>query len=58
MVFDLFIAGLVVWETVYSVSFSAALLSKGQKSGGIFVLILTALAALLCLNYLFGFISL
>ncbi len=58
MILDLFVSLLVVWETVYSFSFGRALIGKKQFAAGIFVIFLSAAALLLCINYVFGFVSL
>lgn len=58
MILDFFVSLLVIWETVYACSFGRALIGKGQFAAGIFVIAVSAAALILCINYIFGFISL
>lgn len=54
MLFYIIFALLVIWETVYSVSYGVSLIKSGKKSGGIFLLLLPLISLILCFNFIFG----
>ncbi len=49
----IFVGLLVLWETVYTVSFGIAQFRNGKKAGAIFAVFLAFSIAILYLNYIF-----
>ncbi len=49
----IFVGLLVLWETVYTVSFGIAQLKNGKKAGAVFAFFLTFSTAILYFNYIF-----
>lgn len=56
MLTNLLLAVLLLWETVYSVSFGAFLIKSKNKSGGFFVLFLSVFTLLLGISYFVRFL--
>lgn len=54
MLFYIIFFLLVLWETVYSVSYGVALIKTDKKPGGIFLLFLSLISLILCFNFIFG----
>ena len=49
----IFVGLLVLWETVYTVSFGIAQFKNGKKAGAVFAIFLAFFTAILYFNYVF-----
>ncbi len=53
MLLYLSIGILVLWETVYTISFGIAQFKNGRQAGGVFAVLLSILTVILYFNFIF-----